>query len=106
MKCVRFGMAFMLIVLMSACTMKQTVPLPGKWQNLSTGRIIEFTSDGVMLSTEDGKTNRVGYRLMDNKRVQFFVGDMTMGVVELRVERDRLTLVDSEGHKHHYEKIR
>ncbi len=106
MKCVRLGMALMLIALVSACTMKQTVPLPGKWQNVNTGRVIEFTNDGMMFSTVDGKTNQLGYRLLDNKKIQFFVGDMTFGVVELHVERGRLTLVDAEGYKHHYEKIR
>ncbi len=103
-KVVRLGLAFLVIVLMGACTMKQGLSLTGKWQNKDTDQIIEFTSDGMMKSTVDGKTNQVSYTLVNNSTIEFFAGEVHLGAFDLRVDRSVLTLVDASGKEHRYKK--
>ncbi len=106
MKSVRFGLACLLVFLMASCTMKQSLPLTGKWKNVDTGQIVEFSKDGIMKCTVDGKTHQVGYRFLAPDKVEFSSGPVILGSAELRVDRETLTLVDAAGKNHRYEKIR
>ncbi len=98
------SLAFLIIVFMASCNMKEGLSLTGKWQSMDTDQIVEFTRDGMMVTTMDGKTNQVGYTLVNNSTIEFFMDEVKLGTFDLRVDRSVLTLVDASGKEHKYEK--
>lgn len=105
-KIARLSLAFLIIIMMfmASCTMREGLSLTGKWQNMDTDQIVEFTGDGMMVTTMDGKTIQVGYALVNNSTIEFFMGEVQLGTFDLRVDRSVLTLVDASGKEHKYEK--
>jgi hypothetical protein len=97
MKTVRLSALLCFALLFSACSLKPTWDLAGKWQNDKSQETIEFLRNGTLTLKNQGTTLTTTYRMKDPKHMQIDVGSLGTLVMKVATSKDSLSLTDPSG---------
>jgi len=97
MKNVRLSVLVALVLLFSACSIKPTWDLAGKWKTEDGKQTIEFMRNGTLTLQNEETALTTAYKRKDPKHLQIDLGPLGMFVIKFAVSNNTLTLTDANG---------
>ena len=95
---IQISVVVLATLIAGACSFKSQNPIVGKWKDAERGQVvIEFTKDGSLSFSGNGRSVSGNYKFIDEGRVQLDLAGEPSKILAVKITGDELSFTDPSG---------